>query len=166
MRRAVQTIVVGGALLLAAACGTANSPSGSNPAPAGTPVVGASAGGGAQPAALTETKAMCEALGQVYNKNMGLFAESLTKMVAAKGATAAQQEAQVSLKSFSVAVREATGKSGDTALRDDGKKAADQLQAKSADAAFFQKIKTSDDVNKVLGPTLKEWLSPVSSHCA
>jgi hypothetical protein len=165
MRRAVQTLVVGGTLILAAACGTSKSPS-APAAGAGTPVVGASAGAGALPAALTETKAMCESLGQVYNKNMGLLAESLTKMVAAKGAKPQQEEAQVALKSFSVAVLGATEKSQDAQLRAAGKQAADELKAKSADAAFFKKIKTNQDVNTVLGPTLKQWLSPVQARCS
>ncbi|GIE97427.1 hypothetical protein [Paractinoplanes rishiriensis] len=163
MRRAVQTLVVGGALLFAAACGTSKSPA---PADADTPAVGASAGAAAQPAALAETKALCEGLGQVYNKNMGLFAESLTKMVGSKGAKADVQEAQVALKTFSTAVLQATEKSADAQLKADGQKAAGQLQAKSADAAFFKTIKTNEDVNKVLGPTLKEWLSPVQTHCS
>jgi hypothetical protein len=162
MRRAVQTLVVGGALLLAAACGTSKSPSPSDAAPA----AGASGGAGALPAAATETKTMCEALGQVYNKNMGVFAESLTKMVAADGKKDAKEEAQVALKSFSVAVQGATEKSSDAQLRADGKQAAETLQKKSADESFFKNIKTSKDVTTVLGPNLKEWLAPVQHHCS
>jgi hypothetical protein len=164
MRRAVQTLVVGGALLLAAACGTSKSPS--TPANNGAPAVGASGGAGALPAAATETKTLCESLGEVYNKNMGVFAESLTKMVAADGSKATVQEAQVALKSFSVALRGATDKSTDAQLRSDGKQAADQLQTKSADPKFFKTIKTSTDVTTVLGPSLKEWLAPVQHHCS
>lgn len=164
MRRAVQTVVVGGALLLVAACGTSKSPS--TPPAGGAPAAGASGGAGALPAAATETKALCESLGEVYNKNMGVFAESLTKMVAANGSAASIDEAQVALKTFSVAVRGATEKSTDAQLRNDGKQAADQLQTKSADDKFFKTIKTSKDVNNVLGPSLKEWLAPVSHHCS
>lgn len=169
MRRAVQTLVVGGALLFAAACGTSESPSTTTPPAvgAGTPAAGgpASAGAGALPADIAQTKALCESLGQVYNKNMGPFAESLTKVVASKGAKADVAEAQTALKSFAVAVQGATEKSADTKLKEDGKKAADQLTEKSKDAAFFKTIKTNEDVNKLLGPTLKEWLSPVQAHC-
>lgn len=168
MRRAVQTVVAGGALLLATACGTSKSPSAPDAA-ANTPAVGASAAGpgaGALPAAASETQALCESLGQVYNKNMGVFAESLNKMVASKGAKNATQEAQVALKGFAAAVRGATEKSADAQLKADGKQAADVLQTKSADAKFFQAIKTGQDVNTVLGPTLKEWLAPVQHHCS
>jgi hypothetical protein len=164
MRRAVQALVVGGTLILATACGT--SKSSDTPDTANQPAVGSSAGAGAQPQALAETKALCESLGQVYNKNMGQFAESLTKMVAADGKKAAQQEAQVALKQFGIAVRDATGKTADAQLKADGAKAAEALEAKSGDATFFKTIKTNEDVNKVLGPSLKEWLSPVSTHCA
>jgi hypothetical protein len=162
MRRAVQTVVVGGVLLLAAACGTSKTP-----APeAAAPAPGASAGAPARPAAAAETKTMCEALGQVYNQNMGAFAQALSKMVSAKGAKAAQQEAQGALKSFSTAVQGATEKSTDAQLRADGKQAAETLQKKSADAAFFQGVKTDQDVSTVLGPTLQQWLAPVQHHCS
>jgi hypothetical protein len=169
MRRAVKTLVVGGALLFAAACGSSESPSTTPPAVgAGTPAAGgapASAGAGALPADIAQTKALCESLGQVYTKNMGPFAESLTKVVASKGAKADVAEAQTALKSFAVAVQGATEKSTDTKLKEDGKKAAEQLTEKSKDAAFFETIKTNEDVNKLLGPTLKGWLSPVQAHC-
>jgi hypothetical protein len=167
MRRAVQIVVAGGALLLAAACGTSKSPSA--PSTAAQPAAGASAAGpgaGALPAAASETRALCESLGQVYNKNMGAFAESLNKMVAAKGTKTTTQEAQVALRGFSVAVRGATEKSSDAQLKSDGKQAAETLQTKSADPKFFSAIKTSADVNTVLGANLKEWLAPVQHHCS
>jgi hypothetical protein len=159
MRRAVLGLVVGGLLLgSAAACGTAK-----NPAPgAGTP----------GPVSLApeqaHTKASCEAIGTVYTKNMGAFAESLSKMVGGgtSDPAAARKDAQQKLSAFGAAIRQTTQGSGDAQLRADGKQAADQLQTTSANDAFFTKIKTTQDVTAVLSSNLKEWLAPVTHHCS
>ncbi len=160
MRRATTLgLVVGGLLLGAtAACGTATNP----PPGAGTPGPVSLAPEQAQ------TKASCEAIGTVYTKNMGAFAESLSKVVASgpTDAAAARKDAQQKLSAFSTAIRQTTQTSGDAQLRADGKQAADQLQTTSANAAFFAKIKSNQDVTTVLGPTLKEWLAPVTHHCS
>ena len=160
MRRAVLGLVVGGLLLgSAAGCGATN-----NPAPgAGTP--------GAGTASLTpeqaRTKASCEQIGTVYTRNMGAFAESLSKMVSTGAdTTAARKDAQQKLSAFGAAIRQTTQSSGDAQLRADGQQAADHLQATSADEAFFTKIRTNQDVTTVLGPTLKSWLAPVTQHCS
>jgi hypothetical protein len=145
-------VVVGGLLLGAAACGTARSAA---PAPP------------SQAPEAAQTKASCEAIGSVYTKNMGLFASSLSKVVTpGADATAARKDAQQKLNDFGVAIRQTTQSSSDAQLRADGQEAATQLQTTSADAAFFAKIKTNQDVTNVLGPTLKEWLAPVTHHCS
>ncbi|MEU4236928.1 hypothetical protein [Actinoplanes sp. NPDC026619] len=158
MRRAVFALVVGGALSALAACGTASGPTPGSAA-------GTGPAGAALPSALVETKESCEALGQAYTQNVGPFAEALSKMVAGPAATT-RQNAQTKLGNLAVAVRAATEGSTDAQIKSDGKQTADSLTAKSKDAAFFQGIKNADDVNKVLGPTLKEWLSPVTHHCS
>ena len=153
MRRAVRVVVAGGvAAFFAAACGSA--PSSEAVSPAG-------------PTAAPETKATCEAVGEAYTRNIGPFAQALTEMVQVKQPTAASRTAaQQKLKALADSVRTATQTSGDAQLKSDGKQTADQLQAKSADAKFFGTIKTAADVNTVLGPSLKEWLSPVTHHCS
>jgi hypothetical protein len=162
MRRIVLALTLGGALLAAGACGTAKQTG--TPAVTGPAAIAASAVG--QPAAGTETKAFCEGLGDVYNKNMGPFADALTKMVAAGGAKASQAQASKTLSTFAAAVRGTAATSQDPQLRADGKQAADKLQAQSANTAFFAKVRTTQDVNTVLGPTLKQWLAPVANHCS
>lgn len=147
-------LVAGAALLTLAACGITSGGSTATPAvPSGGPA----------PAAAPQTKAGCEAVGQAYTKSMGPLAEAVTKMVGG-GGTAAQ--AQAKLADFATAIRTATERSGDAALRADGKQTADALKAKSADAKTFSGIKTQDDVSNLLGPTLKGWLSPVTQHCS
>jgi hypothetical protein len=164
MRRAVRTLLVGGVLFTIAACGTA-AKSGEQPA--------AAPGGSAAPAAAAlspeqaATKSTCEALGKAFDKSMAPFAEALTKFIAGKeGGNASPQQAQAALKSFATEVRTATESSPDAQIKADGKQTADRLQERSADKAFFAKIKTDKDVSTLLGPTLKEWLSPVTHHCS
>jgi hypothetical protein len=70
------------------------------------------------------------------------------------------------LNAFATAIRESTQSSTDPQVRTDGKQTADKMQAKAADAGFFRAIKTSEEVNTVLGPTLTEWLAPVARHCS
>jgi len=161
MRRAMRAFIISGVLFSMAACGTATGPT-----PGGAAgVVVASAPAAGAPAAEATTRSACEALGQVYSKNMAPFAEALAKMVAA-GDQAHPQPVQQSLKSFATAISAATQSSTDPQVRADGKQTADRLQAKAKDTGFFRTIKTTDDVNKVIGPTLKEWLSPVTRHCS
>ena len=166
MRRAVRTLLVGGVLFSLAACGTA-AKSGDQPAAAPAPgSTAAPAAAGLSPEQAA-TKSTCEALGKAFEKNMAPFAESLTKFVAAKEAgKASPQQAQAALKSFATEIRGATESSTDAKIKADGKQAADRLQERSADAAFFAQIKTDKDVSTLLGPTLKEWLSPVTNHCS
>jgi hypothetical protein len=149
MRRAIYALLVGGALLTASACGTAPSSPGSNtPAAApSTPAAGAA----------------CEALAQVYDKNMGAYAQALTAL-AADPRTIAQ--AQQSLAAFATAVQDATKTSADTQLQAAGKQAAKQMHDKSTDDKFFAAIKTAEDVTKAIGPTLSQWLSPVQQRCS
>jgi len=167
MRQAVQALIISGVLLSAGACGTAT-----NPAP-GEPGVGIGSAT-APPAAVRSAEASirtsCEALGQVYGTNMAPLAEALTKLADARKQAgddkAFEQQVQQSLKAFAGAIRLATQNSLDPKLRTDGKKTADQLQAKAADAEVFSEVKTTEDVNKALGTTLREWLSPVDKHCS
>ncbi|GIE49259.1 hypothetical protein Ani05nite_27930 [Amorphoplanes nipponensis] len=167
MRQAVQALIISGVLLSAAACGTAT-----NPAP-GEPGVGvgaASAPPAAQRSAEASARSACEALGQVYSRHMAPYAEALTKLVATREHAGDekpdQQQVKKSLTAFATAISAVTQASTDPVMRADGKKAADQLAAKAADARTFSKIKTQQDVNTTLGPTLKQWLAPVDKHCS
>jgi hypothetical protein len=165
MRRALLALAAAGALVTAAAgCGGVAGPASGGPAAASLdPTTQAS---------LADTRAVCDALSQVYGKNLGPFASALTNMIAARtasGGTAAQsstQQAQQALRGFADGVRGATQASTNPQVRADGEHAAAGLRAKSGDARFFSTIKTSDDVNTLLGPTLKQWLAPVNQHCS
>jgi hypothetical protein len=162
MRQVMRALIVGGVLFSAAACGTAT-----NPAP-GEQAVGIGSETAPPPgvrASESSLKTSCEAIGQVYSKNMAPVAEALSKLPDGSGKKN-QQQAQQALKAFATEIRGATQQSPDPKLRTDGEKTAKVLQAKAADAGLFSKIKTNEDVNTVLGSTLKEWLSPIDQHCS
>ncbi|WP_433360081.1 hypothetical protein ACQPZX_26095 [Actinoplanes sp. CA-142083] len=152
MRRAVFPLLLGAVLLLPAACGTVSGP---------TP--GATAA--AIPTAAPELKAACEAIGEAYTKGMAPFAEAVAK-AAGSGAPADRAQAQKKLGELATSIRTATAAAKDPQIVADGKQAADQLQKKAADASVFAALKTPDDASRLLGPQLKEWLSPVTSHCS
>ncbi|GIE80763.1 hypothetical protein Aph02nite_67130 [Actinoplanes philippinensis] len=151
MRHVIATLLAGGALLTVSACGTAP----------GAP--GSGAGGATAAVTTPPAGAACEALAQVYGTKMAPYAKALTTL-ATDPATIAQ--AQQSLAAFATAVQDATDTSADAGLKAAGKKAAEQMQKKSTDEKFFRAIKTPDDVNKAVGPTLSSWLAPVQQHCS
>jgi hypothetical protein len=162
MRHAVKVLIIGGVLLSAGACGTAN-----NPAPgSGVGIGSATAPPAAERSAEASTKTACEALGQVYSKHMAPYAQALGQLVEKDGATAERQTAQKSLISFASAIRGATKDNPDPKVVSDGEKTAKTLQAKAKDAGTFTAIKTNADVNTAMGTTLKEWLAPVEQHCS
>lgn len=152
MRRALSVVVAGVALMGVAACGIlGDSPDSSAGAASLTPEQAA-------------TKASCEAIGEVYTNNMGAFASSLSKVPTS--GDVARKDARQKLGEFGTAVLGATKSSADTQLRTAGQEAAEHLQATAKDAKFFAKIKTTQDVSTVLGPTMKQWLAPVTNHCS
>jgi hypothetical protein len=162
MRRAILSLVVGGVLLVAAACdSTPTTTPGGPPGP----------GQAAAQASMADTRAMCENIGKVYGTNVGALASALGKLIGSPGPTGdgaktAKAQAQQALGSFADAIRTATQESHDPQVRSDGQQAADQLRSKASDAKLFDGIKTSNDLNTLIGPTLKDWLAPVMKHCS
>jgi hypothetical protein len=152
MRRTIRTLLVGGVLLSAAACGTATGTTAATTT--------ASAPAATVPPAVATT---CEALGQAYGNNIPALAKALSTLVADPKTVAHAQE---SLATFADAVADATKASGDAQLRADGKQVADQMRAKSGDTKLFAAIKTTKDVDQTMGPTLTQWLSPIARHCS
>ena len=161
MRRAAPALALVGVLLSAAACGTARGPEPGAPAPA--------PGAASADAAQAQTRALCETLGQVYSKHLGPFAEALSATV--EGGTpareeTAQKQAKEQLNGLADAIVEATRANPDTQVQADGVKTAEQLRKTSADEGFFRKVKSAEDVNTVVGSTMKTWMEPVARHCS
>jgi hypothetical protein len=126
--------------------------------------------GVAVPPAVVQNRAVCEAIGKVYTANMGPFAQSVSELAAARQQSGdvqkVQGQAQQRLSAFAIAIRGATHGSGVSEAEAAGERTAKVLESKSADKAFFQKIRTGEDAEKVIGPTLKAWLKPVTDYCS
>lgn len=166
MRRAATALVVWGLLLTVAGCSLSQNHASGQP------------GGGAQAAtvdpsvqaSLADTRSVCDAVGKAYSKNYATFASALSKLVSSRkgsatGAKTAEMDAQSALRGFAEDLRGATATSTNTQVRTDGTQAADQLKAHADDATIFDKVKTTSDVQALLGPTMKGWLMPISNHC-
>jgi hypothetical protein len=160
MSRAVLALAVGGVLFVAtAACGTAAN------APSAVSTVSSE-----QAAALADTRKVCEALGQVYGKNIGPFATTVGKLISSRTGSGdtktPQAQAQQELRTFAADVRTTTSTSTDPQMRADGEQTAKQLTDAAADKTTFDKVKTSQDLQTLMGPTLTQWLQPINSHCS
>ncbi|WP_433291976.1 hypothetical protein ACQP2F_26795 [Actinoplanes sp. CA-030573] len=151
MRRGVLALLF---VLPLAACGTDRTGLDGQPAVAGSLA-----------SVAADTKTACEAVGAAYTKNIGPFAEAVTKLTPA-GTAADRKAAQQRLGDFATSIRTATEKSADPRIVADGKATADALKAKASDPAVFAAIKTPQDASTLLGPTLKQWLSPINHHCS
>lgn len=163
MRRAAPALVLVGLLLSTTACGTARSPE-----PGGARTVPSAAPGGAAPAQ-AQTRALCETLGQVYSEHLGPFAEALSATVeggAASRGAAAQKQAQRQLNGLADGIVEATRADPDAQVRADGEQTAAQLRKTAGDRKFFSGISSPEDVNKVVGTSMKTWMAPVARHCS
>ena len=166
MRRAVQAFIIGSVLCSAAACGTAT------PAPGepGAGIGSATPPPAAEQSAAASTRSACEALGLVYSRYMAPFAQSLTELVdgreKAGDAEKYRKEVQEALTAFATGIRTATKESTDPELRNDGERTAARLTAEDTREDLFKEVRTRKDVDTTLGPTLKEWLSPVDAHCS
>ena len=71
-----------------------------------------------------------------------------------------------SLTAMGDAILEATRANPDAQVRADGEQAAARLRKTAGDDRFFREIKNVDDVNTVMGTTVKTWMEPVSRHCS
>jgi hypothetical protein len=168
MRRAVTALVVSGLLLTATGCSLSHNTA------SGQPVPGGAAAAPVNPsvsASLADTRSVCDAIGKVYSKDYAALATALSKLVSSrKGSPASaqsssKQQAQEALRAFADDVRGATQTSTNDQVRTDGTQTADQLKAHADDGTLFDKVKSTGDMQNLLGPTMKGWLAPISNHC-
>ena len=168
MRRAAMALaVLGLAVTAAAGCSLKSNEAGS---PAGAPGQAAASMDPTVQASLADTRNVCDAIGKVYSKDYATFATALSKLATSRKSNAAAQssskmQAQGALKGFADDLRGATQASTNTQVRTDGAQAADQLQQHAGDNTIFDKVKTTSDVQTLLGSTMKGWLAPLSNHC-
>jgi hypothetical protein len=168
MRRALLAVALGGVLLTGAACDSA-AKTDKTAAPAPTPSAEPSSAG---PDYSADTKAVCDKLSTVFNDDLEAFGTQVGKMIADKEAkkapeaAAAQKAAAAQLQAVGTKVRDTTATAQDPDVRTAGAASADKFAKSATDAAFFDRIKSTKDLNRTLEAQMTEWLTPVAGYCA
>jgi hypothetical protein len=167
MRRAILAVTIGGVLLSSAACDSGAEPSS---APATTEVV-PSAPASSAPDYSANTTLVCGKVQKIFSTGLKGFATDLGKMIANKeakqtaAATAAQKAAAKELDAVGDQVKAATAPAQDPEIRAAGAESAAKFVKTAGDAGFFNKIKTTKDLDKIIESQLNEWFTPVAGYC-
>lgn len=167
MRRAILAVTIGGVLLSSAACDSGSKPSS---APATTEAV-PSAPASTAPDYSADTALVCGKVQKIFNTGLKGFATDLGKMIANKeakqtaAATAAQKAAAKELDAVGDQVKAATAPAQDPEIRAAGAESAAKFVRTASDAGFFNKIKTTKDLDKIIESQLNEWFTPVAGYC-
>jgi hypothetical protein len=170
MRRALTAATLGALLLsgMAACTGKEDDTGAAGTTPAATTAAPASAG----PDYSADTKKVCADVDKVFDTELEAFGTQVGKMIAYKeakqtaDADKAEKAASAKLKAIGDEVRDLTGKAQDPRLKEAGASSADQFLDTSSDSAWFDKIKTTKDLEKVIDTQMSEWLTPVTGYCA
>jgi len=171
MRRALLAVTIGGVLLTGAACdsGDDTGSTGAAPAPATTP---SSEPASPAPDYTANTRLVCGNVQKIFTNDLRAFATDLGKMIANKeaketaAAATAQKAAAQQLKNVGAKLKKTTGSAEDPQLRTAGATSAAKFVKSANDKAFFNKIKTSKDLDKIIEAQLNEWFTPVAGYCA
>jgi len=169
MRRAILAVALGGVLLTGAACGS----DAKTAKPAAAPAASTSPGGpaGSTPDYSADTKLVCGRLEKIFNDDLEGFGTQVGKMIAYKEAkkvaeaATAQKAAGVQLKTVGAKVKKETADAQDPQLQSAGATSAAKFAKSAADTAFFDRIKTTKDLDRTIEAQMSEWLTPVAGYC-
>ncbi|MEV1285963.1 hypothetical protein [Micromonospora sp. NPDC049679] len=167
MRRTPAVLTLAVALAVAAGCGSTKTPV---PAPAAT---SASPSPSPTPSAdyTADTKKICDEFGTLVDTEMKRFGEAAVKMMLynnvgnATQAAKAKTNVQNVLRKFAGNIRTTTAKAQNPALREAGEEAATNVETTAADGKVLDKLKTPDDLDKVLKPEFTSWIVPLGVLC-
>ena len=169
MRRAILAVTTGCVLLTGAACGN---DADSSTTAAATPSAAPSAVASSPAADYTaDTKAVCAKVDKIFTEDLEDFATELGKMIAYKEAkqtseaNTAEKSAGKELKEVAAAMKKATGAAQDPGLVKAGEASAEKITTTAGDTKFFDKIKTTKDVDTVLEAEFTAWFTPLSEYC-
>jgi hypothetical protein len=168
MRRAILAVTIGGVLLTSSACDGGPKPSS---APASVGVVTPSAAVSSAPDYSASTTLVCGKVQTIFNTGLKSFATELGKMIANKeakqtaAAAAAQKAAAKDLAGVGDQVKAATKTAEDPQVASAGAESAAKFVKTANDKSFFNKIKTTKDLDKIIEAQLNEWLTPVAGYC-
>jgi hypothetical protein len=93
-----------------------------------------------------------------------MIANKEAKQTAA--AAAARKAAGDELKRVGATVKKETAAAQDPELRAAGAVSAAKFVKTAGDDRFFDKIKSTSDLNKIIEARLTEWFTPVAGYCA
>ena len=168
MRRALLAVTLGGVLLTGAACDGDTEPKASAPsAPAPTPEPTVSAAD-----YTADTRKVCDNVKKIFDDDLEPFGTALGKMIAFKeaklpaDAAKAQKTAAKQLKTVAGNIRTQTKAAQDPAIRAAGEASAKKFSASADDKAFYAKIKSTKDLDRVIDGQMGEWLTPIAGYCA
>jgi hypothetical protein len=172
MRRAILAVALGGVLMTGAACdstGDADTTAASAPSAAAIP---SSEPASPAPDYSANTKLICGRVQKIFAKDLAGFGTQVGKMIAYKeakqtaDAKQAQKAAGAELKDVGAKVRKETAAAQDPQLRQAGATSAAKFVKTAGDATFFDKIKTTKDLDRVIERQMTEWFTPVAGFCA
>jgi hypothetical protein len=165
MRRALLAATLGGVLLTGTACDSdARTTAGAS--------VGPSTASSAPPNYWADTRKVCGKLELIYDKDLESFGTQLGKMIAYKEAKVpaeakkSKAAAAKQLKTVAAKVRKETSTAADPALTSAGSASAASISKTADDSAFFDKIKSTKDLDKVIESQMTTWFTPVAGYCA
>ncbi|MEV8509592.1 hypothetical protein AB0368_32845 [Actinoplanes sp. NPDC051475] len=170
MRRALLTAALGGILLTGAGC----SDGGDTEDGAAPAQVVASSAPAASPAPdySANTKKICDSLDKIFDTELEDFGTEIGKMIAYKeakqadNAEKAEKAAAKQLRDVGARVRKETTVAQDPELKAAGAASATKFTKSAADAKFFDRIKSTKDLDRILETEMTNWLTPVAGYCA
>ncbi|GGQ75284.1 nucleotide exchange factor GrpE [Couchioplanes azureus] len=170
MRRMILAATTGALLLTGSACGSAKSDTTTTAAAPAASAATVSASPSADYTA--DTKKVCAGLDKlIEGKKMQKFVEELAKQAiyreanATESAKKARVKAGENLKAWGEALNEATAAAKDPELRAAGEETLANMTRTAGDDAFFAKIKSEKDIDRVLKPEFTAWLVPLATFC-
>jgi hypothetical protein len=168
MRRAILVVTLGGLMLAGAACDSDAKRSTAAPKPTAT---ASAAPSSLAPDYTADTKVVCGKLEKIFNDDLEGFGTQVGKMIAYKEAKKAPEMAQAQkaagdqLKTVGAKVQQETASAQDPDLKSAGATSAAKFVKSATDAAFFDKIKSSTDLNSTIEEQMADWLNPVAGYC-
>jgi Zn-dependent oligopeptidase len=164
-------VTVGGVLLTGVACHSGDQAT-TTSAPSAVASLPAAEPSSAAPDYSADTELVCGKVQKVFTQDLKAFAVDLGKMIANKeakqtaAAAAARKAAGDELKRVGATVKRETAAAQDPELRAAGAASAAKFVKTAGDDTFFNKIKSTSDLNKIIESQLTEWFTPVAGYCA
>jgi hypothetical protein len=168
MRRAILAVALGGVLVTAGACSSdaKSKPVTAAPAPSATPSLPP------MPDYTANTRLVCGKLQKIFDADLRGFGTQAGKMIAYKEAkkapeaAKAQKAASDQLRTVGTKVKRETAVAQNPELQVAGATSAAKFTQSATDARFFDRVKSTKDLNRAIDAKMTDWLNPVAGYCA